>query len=78
MKLIAWIVAFAALGRPPRPTQKPEVRLAELAAAVLNADYRGDRPQLAQAGGRARPTRRPARGSSTGTTGAGSLSGGGR
>ena len=47
MKLIAWIVAFAALAPPAPAAQNPEARLAELAAAVLNADYRGDRPALA-------------------------------
>ena len=47
MKLIAWIVALSALAPAAPAAPNPEVRLAELAAAVLNADYRGDRPALA-------------------------------
>lgn len=48
MKLIAWIVALSALAPPAPAAPNPEARLAELAAAVLDADYRGDRPALAR------------------------------
>jgi hypothetical protein len=47
MNLLAWTVAFVALV-PPAPAKKSEARLAELAAAVLGADYRGDRAELAR------------------------------
>ncbi len=47
MKLIVWTLALSALA-PPADARKSEARLAELSAAVLAADYRGDRPRLEQ------------------------------
>lgn len=47
MNLLAWTLAVSVLA-PPADGRKPEARLAELAAAVLDADYRGDRPKLAE------------------------------
>jgi len=47
MNLLAWTLALGALV-PPAPARKSEARLADLAAAVLKADYRGDRAELAR------------------------------
>ncbi len=47
MNLIAWTLALAVLAAPA-PAGKPEIRLGELAPAVLEADYRGDRAALAR------------------------------
>ena len=59
MKVVAWIVALASLAPPAPAAQKSEARLAELAAAVLTADYRGDRAELARARRGARPASTP-------------------
>ena len=59
MKILSWkrgiagLYALAAVGAAaaavaPRAPAKSEVRLTELAAAILSADYRGDRPELAR------------------------------
>ena len=57
MRLLSWklgvaglygVAAAVAALVVPRSTTQSEVRLGELAAAVLSADYRGDRPQLAR------------------------------
>jgi len=47
MNLLAWALTLSALA-PAADAPRPEARLAELAAAVLDADYRGDRPRLAE------------------------------
>ncbi len=47
MQLLALTLALALLA-PPAPARDAEARLARLAAAVLDADYRGDRPALAR------------------------------
>jgi hypothetical protein len=47
MNLTAWALSLTALVVPPA-APKSEVRLGELAAAVLRADYRGDRTELAR------------------------------
>jgi hypothetical protein len=47
MDLLAWTLTLSALVPSPAP-KTSETRLAELASAVLSADYRGDRPELAR------------------------------
>jgi hypothetical protein len=51
MHLLAWSFVGAALLGPAAPAPNVEARLAELAAAVLSADYRGDRAALARLDG---------------------------
>lgn len=46
MNLLAWMLVIATVA-PPDATQS-ETRLSRLAGAVLSADYRGDRPELAR------------------------------
>jgi hypothetical protein len=46
MNLLAWTLALAVVAPPA--ASKTEARLGELAAAVLSADYHGDRPELAR------------------------------
>ncbi len=45
---LAAVAAAASAFVAPRAASKSEARLGELAAAVLSADYRGDRPELAR------------------------------
>jgi hypothetical protein len=45
MTILAWVLLFAAAG-PSHPAPAAPARLGELAAAVRDADYRGDRARL--------------------------------
>src|SRR5690348_162972 len=50
MTLLAWalMLAVAAPAASPSPAPEAAVRLGELARAVMSADYRGDRAELAR------------------------------
>jgi hypothetical protein len=48
MALIAWVFALATTAPQPVSAALQEARLSALAAEVLSADYRGDRPALAR------------------------------
>ncbi len=48
MALLAWVFALAASAPHPVSPALQEARLSALAAEVLSADYRGDRPVLAR------------------------------